>query len=35
MEFCYLVRQSVLDEDDLVAIDAAVVNMNFVSPGFH
>ncbi|KDR77955.1 hypothetical protein GALMADRAFT_94455 [Galerina marginata CBS 339.88] len=24
MEFCYLVRRSVIDEDDLVAIDAAV-----------
>ena len=25
LEFCYLVRRSVLDEDDLVAIDTAAV----------
>ena len=28
MEFCYLVRRSVLDEDDLVAIDAAVADFH-------
>jgi hypothetical protein len=28
MEFCYLVRRSVLDEDDLVAIDTAVANFH-------
>ena len=28
MEFCYLVQQLVLDEDDLVAIDAAVANFH-------
>ena len=28
MEFCYLVRRSVLDEDDLVAIDAAIADFH-------
>ena len=28
MEFCYLVRRSVLDEDNLVAIDAAVIDLH-------
>ena len=28
MEFCYLVRRSVLDEDDLVAIDTAIANFH-------
>ena len=28
MEFCYLVQRSVLDEDDLVAIDAAVADFH-------
>ena len=28
MEFCYLVRRSVVDEDDLVDIDAAVANFH-------
>lgn len=28
MEFCYLVRRSVIDEDDLVDIDAAVANFH-------
>ena len=28
MEFCYLVRQAVLDDDDLEAIDAAVANFH-------
>ncbi|KIM41784.1 hypothetical protein M413DRAFT_27359 [Hebeloma cylindrosporum] len=28
MEFCYLARRSVLDEDDLIAIDAAVANFH-------
>lgn len=28
MEFCYLVRRSVIDEDDLVEIEAAVANFH-------
>jgi hypothetical protein len=28
LEFCYLVRRSVIDEDDLVDIDTAVANFH-------
>jgi hypothetical protein len=34
MEFCYLVRRSVIDEDDLVEIEAAVADFHFHREAF-